>query len=404
MQLTLPTGRVPRLVPAMIDQGIYSAATLTVSLAAARSLTLSGLGSVALAFVTAQLISGVVRVVWADAPIIERIAGAAGVNGLLRSLLGVSLFLEVLGLLSLSVPHLLSISIGLLIAPIIMSYEAIRPRTVAQGGVGRLILIDSVLLLSAFSVAIFAPLVHRTTSINWIVFPLGYAVIVGLCVASVFPLRAMIGPSLLLSSWRNRAQYVVDYLLASGSSQISLIAVGIFLSASTVGEVRLASIAFGSVNIFITGISGLSISRAVEASSHGSAALFRFTTKVAALVSAVAIVNGLALWYIPANISGRVLGTGWHGDHHLIAAACVGYVAAAVATVPALWLRARGEISRQVVGRLLTSPMQIFAPIVLGAWRGAPGYFEGQAVGWLSTTAVTSGLIRKGGNSDSRLR
>lgn len=186
--------------------------------------------------------------------------------------------------------------------------------------------------------------------------------------------------------WRESLSYGVEFLLGSGTTQISTFGLGIWAHPAVNAALRGAGTLLGPVLTLSTSgrvllIPFLSRSR-VDQNSRSAAWRSTFVLLLVS-VPAVILIN-----LVPDSLLQVALGDTWDVAKAVLAAMSVEAVLALVSTVPFAGHRSEGAHRRTLLLRAVVSPFRLAVIILPGVWYGPVGAAAGTLVATVATTML----------------
>lgn len=372
----------------LADQALSSATNFGGSILAARALTSSGFGAVAVGFSLFLLVLGVSRA-WSSEPLVirysaslasdravavSRAAGSSVAIGLLAGVLIGTLALAFDGALR-AVLLVLAISLPFLALQDLWRFALImqgRQRSAAAND-GLWLLV----MLLAFAVSSRSGLSPAGAIACWAV---GALVAAGL---GLFQLRCR--PSVRALTWWTEqrdlgARFAIEFLVVIGVSYALTIGVAAIDGLDDSAGLRGAQVLMGPLNVLFMGVGIQILPVMVHQVHHRLDRVWPTAVITSAGLATAALVWGLGLLMIPDSFGRALLGESWTAAAPLLPAFGWMYVASAAGTGAFYGLRALADARRSLNVRLAVSPIVIAAGVSGAAIGGSLGAATGLAL------------------------
>jgi O-antigen/teichoic acid export membrane protein len=365
----------------LVDQVLSSATNFGGSVLAARALSSSGFGAVAIGFSVFLLVLGISRA-WSSEPLVIRysaslaiqrapaISRAAGSSVAIGILAGVLLAAVAFALDGTLRAALLVLAISL---PFLALQDLWRFALIMQGRQRSAAANDGLwllIMLLAFAIGTRSGLSPAGAIASWTV---GAVVAAGLGVAQLRcrPSRGA------LSWWAEQrdlgARFALEFLLVTGVAYALTIGVAAIGGLDDSAGLRGATVLMGPLNILFLGVGIQVLPLMVRDVSVAPSRLWPTATRTSVGLSAAAAVWGLALILVPDGVGQALLGDSWAVALPLLPVFTWMYVAAAAGTGALYGIRALADAKRGLRVRLALSPFVIAAGVIGVAIAGPIG-------------------------------
>lgn len=373
--------RLMRVGGSVVDQILSSGTQFVVTILLAHSASPKVFGAASAILVVQGLLLGAERALVGDVVLLRCRRPGADLRH--EGRMGLSLALA-FGLTCSAILLLGSVFIGgitgyllvvlAVITPITCVHDVLRSYAYGLRRVGDAVVIDGVWfgVQVAASVTLFA---LDKASAALLLYAWGLGAFVGLAVGLV---RIIHVPTLSgLREWvstdgSRAVSYLIDYLVSSGMTLISFLAVGIFIPLAEYGALRLAWVSMTPPGNMMAGVRSLTLGQLAEAHDRPRSAL-RLSNRIGAVLAAVVTVYGVALVAAPTKIGALVFGDPWPDARWLAAVVLVGEVFRLSSLTASDVVRIFGSGRLLVRTRLLSNGGMVVAMLGGGALFGAPG-------------------------------
>lgn len=209
-------------------------------------------------------------------------------------------------------------------------------------------------------------------------------------------------------AWREAAGYLrrhgalggrfaVDLLLTTGSSQVTVLAVGVAGGVAAVGAVRAGSLLFGPFTVALAGLMAGGIAEGARLAARAPHRLRPVLVGVSAGLLALSVGWGAVLGAAPASWGEALLGPSWAGAHRLVLPFTVVTAGTAVGSGAVLGLRVAAAARTALRLRLLAGTVTVAGGLAGAAAAGATGGVWGLAGGtWVNAVGSWWALGRRG--------
>lgn len=371
-----------RLYSGVSTNALSSIGNFAVSIAVARSAPIEEVGEFAIAFATYAFLTGLIR-----AGVCEPILGLEPrVEVLRNSVSRVSLLSLIFGLLTVvigiawSMPYLTIVGVTIH-ALSIFDYS----KTMNLAAFNRTIpLIQEAFWTLISVIAGFLVIFDRISSFQGFVIWSLSGSLIGL--VSAFLQKYRISPKWQLTSKDTKLSVAFggDYLLGSGTSQISTNIVGVFAGLTTVGSLRAGGTLLGPVSIIVSSASSLAIpylARGIAKGGSESTTRSLASTLIMMLATSPIL---LFIAFIPSNLGELILGASWIFAEPILPLLALEMGFISLMTVPFAGFRALQAGRATVIIRSLLAVLKI-GLILLAVSVGG-------VMAVASAMAVTSGI------------
>ncbi|WP_395154248.1 hypothetical protein [Ilumatobacter sp.] len=372
----------------LVDQALSSATNFGGSILAARSLTSSDFGAVAIGFSMFLLVLGVSRA-WSSEPLVIRYSAAiasdraAAVSGAAGSSIAIGLSAgAMIGAVALMFDGALR-SVLLVLAvslPFLMLQDLWRFALIMQGRQRSAAANDGLwllIMLSAFAIGTRLQLSPAGAIACWTV---GAFVAAGI---GLVQLRCR--PSARAVSWWERhrdlgARFAIEFLLVTGVSYALTIGVAAIGGLEDSAGFRGATVLMGPLNILFMGVGMQVLPFMVHQVRDQLDQVWRTAKLTSTGLAAVALVWALTLLVIPDRVGQVLLGDSWDVTAPLLPVFSWLYVVSAAGVGALYSLRALADAPRSLKIRLALSPLVIVAGVSGTAIAGPLGAATGLAL------------------------
>jgi O-antigen/teichoic acid export membrane protein len=381
-----------RLGWGVADQALSSATNFGVGIVVARSLPREEFGAFSLVFTTYLVVLGVSRSTTSE-PLLVRfsqVRRGEWQQGT-RASSGAALVLGLGG-------GVLSLVVGLAVG------GPLGDGLIALGAT-----LPGLLVQDAWRLAFFADTRGRSAFLNdavWVVFlVLGFVLIESWDLQSVGWYTLFWGASAGLAAlagsvqcgviphamsvrawWRRQKdlarQFVGEFVVRSGGTQLITYAVGGILGFTAVGALRAGQILLGPFNILFQGLWLVVIPEQVRLLRIGRSRLRSATMRISFALAGSALVYGLVAQLIPSEIGTALLGPSWKGARSVVLPLAVSMSGLGAVMGSASALRALGAARRSLQARAVTTLLLAIGGIIGAIVGGAVGTALGMAAGY----------------------
>lgn len=380
----------------LADQALSSLTNFAVGIAVARTVPIEQFGAFALVFATYSVVLGVSRALATDPLVVRhsRSTEAPDVPAERRATGS-------------------SLGIGLAAGAALLALSVVVPGEHRELVVALAVVIPGLMLQDAWRVLFFVRGRGRSACLNDLVWALALPVtfLVAMrhpsaasmtlawgaagCIAAGFGLlQTRLLPqvrqtvSWLRSNWDLSSRYLAESIVLTGTQQAYFFVIGAISGLGAVGEIRLALVVLGPVNIVIQGVGMAALPEVVRAAHRSRRSLLTSALAVSALVSLSALLWGLAVLTLPHNWLDWLVGTSWASASAVVLPLMLMQVLNGLNTGAYMGLRAMQQVNRGLALRIVSS-----ADFLLGATIGAAvGGATGAAWGLVVAGAMNSVL------------
>ncbi|SDK41822.1 Membrane protein involved in the export of O-antigen and teichoic acid [Arthrobacter sp. ok362] len=391
-------GAVKRVGWGLGDQALSSLTNFAVGILVARSVSVPDFGAYALAFSAYCFILGISRAL-ATEPFAVRfvIAEPEQLHRARAAVAGVALltgiaFLALAMMMSQMLPQeyrSLAVCLGAVL-PGLLVQDSVRQILFAAGR-GRSAfnndLLWAVLMVPAFAgVFLSGSASSATLILAW-----GAAATLA-AVVGCFQCRVVPGIG-LIKSWLNSqrglwAPFLVEGAAINGAQQVVFFAIGAFVGLSAVGEMKLALVLLGPVNVLVQGLGVVAVPEAARAIAAGRSRFLRVTSVFSLAVAFGALLWGLTVTLLPGSWGAALVGQGWLTASALVLPMFLVQVFNGAKTGAAVGLRGMGAASRSMWTRISTSSLVVVISVAGAAIAGVQGAAWGLVVAAALSTVL----------------
>ena len=371
------------------DQALASASNIATGVVAAKALDRQAFGAFGLAFVIYTLAVGLTRafvteplvslysIVRTDdsmRPVLRAATGAATDLGIAMAI--------VVGIMAAALGGVSWIAMGglALVLPTLVLQDAWRFCFVAWGRPRAAVVNDAIWCATqAVSLGILLTMTHLTllTIVLWWGGSGAAAGILGCVQAAAIPkLRSStrwIREHRQLS-WR----YAADFAIATGYSQVTLLALGAVAGLAALGAIRGALVFFGPIVVLFGG-TYLALGAEGARLKNVPRRLRRMMVYASCVLFLVAMTSLLLGLAIPSHIGRTLFGDTWIPARAVVVPVGLAVLGNCVAAGAVVGLRALAAAKATLRGRLAVAPVAVVAPLI-GAMSGARGFAVGMAI------------------------
>lgn len=179
------------------------------------------------------------------------------------------------------------------------------------------------------------------------------------------------------------ARYLTETLAMTGSQQVFVFLVTALAGLTAAGQIRLAQVVMGPVNVLLQGIGGVALPMAVAERRNGPRELRRFVFLMGLALAVVSLTWLMVVLLLPQSLLTSLVGHLWPQAAPLLVPVGVAIVAAAITNAPFVGLRAAMALNSTLTVRLVTSTVNACAGL---------GAFAGGALGAASALALAMGF------------
>ena len=372
----------------LVDQALSSATNFGGSVLAARALTSSDFGAVAIGFSVFLLVMGISRA-WNSDPLIIRysaahtsdrtiaISRAAGSAVAIGLLAGALVGLVALALDGAMRSVLLVVAVSL---PFLMLQDLWRFALIMQGRQRSAAVNDGLwllIMLLAFAIGTRSELSPAGAIVCWTA---------GAFVAAGFGLvQLCCRPSVAVLSWWTKhrdlgARYVIEFFLVIGVSYGLTIGVAVAGGLEDSAGFRGATVLMGPLHVLFMGVGIQVLPRMVHQVSDHLDQAWRTAKLTSAGLAAAAMIWALTLLVIPDSLGQELLGESWDVTAPLLPVFSWMYVMSGAGMGALYGLRALADARRSLKVRLALSPLVITAGVTGAAIAGPMGAATGLAL------------------------
>jgi O-antigen/teichoic acid export membrane protein len=387
-----------------MDQGLYSASNVVLTIVVARTVDAEAFGAFSLCYVLYLLLLGLARSTGSKPFTIERSLESDEVfRAQTRRLMGYGLGLGGLSAaLSLLVGRLVSgpLSDGLtvlaVLLPGLLLQDAVRGVYFARQQPRAAFLNDAlwiVLQVAAIATALVTldPPAMTLLMAGW-----GVPAAVAACVG-ILHLRALPGRPVLLGWLRPHAALAsplaLNLVLTAAPSYVAYLAMPAVSTLDQLAVVRGAYVFFGPLNVVYTGLALVALPAFVRAA--GAVSRRRMSTRVSAGLVAAAVAWGAVVVLLPDSVGRLVLGSLWDDTQATRVLLALSLVAEALLVGPEIALSSL-RLPRRMTGvRLVGALVTLTSSIGLAAVYGATGLAAGFVLGYWTAALLAQAEVRR---------
>jgi O-antigen/teichoic acid export membrane protein len=379
----------------LANQAFSSLTNFALGVLIARSVTPHEFGAFSLAFATYTLLLGLSRALTSE-PFVVRVShvrlavwrpAAAAAAGTATSIgvvggAGCVLF----GLATTGPTSQAFVALGLTL-PGLLLQDSWRFAFFARGSGGQAFLNDLVWALIMFP-AVVAFVATGHASMMWLTLGWGgagaVAGLVGVLQARVLP-RPALSARWLRAQRQLAAPYLGEFVAMSGARQLAFYAVGAIAGLAAAGAIRGAQVLLGPVQVLHNGARLAILPEAVRLGKSSVPQMRVVCNRLSAALSAVAMLGGAAVFFLPTALGRQLLGQTWGAAHDVAIPLAVMLAGGGISMGAVIGLRALAASDRSFSARMIVSVLQIAATIggafaggaVAAAWGLAAGVWAG---------------------------
>ncbi|GAA3518702.1 hypothetical protein GCM10022234_12740 [Aeromicrobium panaciterrae] len=385
-----------RLGVLTIDQAIAGASNVLMLVLAARVLPVASFGLFSIVFLTYGLIQGVARALVGDPMLMhsaeaeERAGDAIGASTILG--FGLAVFVLVGGV----VAHIWDSRLGdafLVLAvciPLLILQDLGRYLGFAMQRPARALVLDVVWLVLVLAGT--GVLILTDSDRLWVFIAVwaGSGAAAGLIMLwQLRTSRIRLSLDWLRETWSDSWRYLAAYTAAGGSALLTAVLTTAIAGAKAMGGIQGALLLQRPFVVFQIASMASGVVE-VSRSSKQSADVIRMGTRISALTTAVAVVNGVILLMLPDALGEGLLGDTWSEAHPLLLAsaaqiAMMGMMSGArsgLLGLRAVKLALRIDITKTVLIIVLTVVGVLINGALGGMWAVAIGHGIGAIIWW----------------------
>jgi Na+-driven multidrug efflux pump len=165
-------------------------------------------------------------------------------------------------------------------------------------------------------------------------------------------------------------------------------AIGAFVGLSAVGEMKLALVLLGPVNVLVQGLGVVAVPEAARAIAAGRSRFLRVTSVFSLAVAFGALLWGLTVTLLPGSWGAALVGQGWLTASALVLPMFLVQVFNGAKTGAAVGLRGMGAASRSMWTRISTSSLVVVISVAGAAIAGVQGAAWGLVVAAALSTVL----------------
>lgn len=382
----------------LLDQGLYSASNLALSVLVARQASLEEFGAFSLAYVVSVVVLGTTDGLIGEAlavtrgdhgeeevrPALASAAGAAVLVGAVAALAMGAVALVVAEPLRglLAAFALLQPALFLQSAWRFGAFTLRRPRTAVAN--------DAVWVgVQAVALVLVVASGHRSPPALVLAWGTGAvaAAAAGIVQFSLVPaLRGAL--AWLRDTVELGGRFAAEFLGTFGASQLALALIGAIAGFGAIGQVRGAQVLFGPLNTLANGLRVAAVPVAVRLRRRGGRHLDRFVLGVGALFTAAVVVWTGLLLVLPDAAGRAVVGDSWAQARATVPAMAANVITTGFAAAFVVGLRGLADARRSLRGRLGAGAVKVVGAVLGAAAAGGIGGAWGLAVAGIIGTAV----------------
>ena len=233
-------------------------------------------------------------------------------------------------------------------------------------------LLWAVLMVPAFAAVFFSGSASSATLILAWGAAATLAAVVGCFQCRVVPSIGLI-KSWLTSQRGLWAPFLVEGAAVNGAQQIVFFAIGAFVGLTGVGEMKLALVLLGPVNVLVQGLGVVAVPEAARAIATGRSRFLRVTSVFSLAVALGALLWGITVMLLPGSWGAALVGRGWLTASALVLPMFLVQVFNGAKTGAAVGLRGMGAAKRSMWTRISTSSLVVLFSVAGAAVAGLPG-------------------------------
>lgn len=397
-------GRFGRAGLILVDQGLYSASNLAITIVVARVADIREFGVFALAYATVVVIQGSVDgLVCEPFSVLHSTTGEADARPDLRRAAGAAV--------------LTGLALGAVMAAVGLAFDgATRTLVLAYAAVLPALLLQSFWRFACF--ALSRPQTAVANDIVWVtVQVVGLVVVIeggwntpttlvlawsaGAVAASLVGCAQLaVLPSLrkgygwLRDTAHLGVRYAAEFLGTFGAGQAALSVTGSIAGLAAVAQLRAAQVAFGPITTLANGVRVAGTPIAVRQRERGPAPLRRVTVVLGGGLALLVVAWTVLVLAMPDRWGEAIVGDSWAPAVEVLPAIAVNNVAAALAAGLLISLRALADARRSLRGRLATGGLRLLGAAVGAALAAGEGAAWGLAGGAVLGLGVLYGQYR----------
>ncbi|XTR51865.1 hypothetical protein ACOM2C_18185 [Pseudarthrobacter sp. So.54] len=298
-------GAVKRVGWGLGDQALSSMTNFAVGILVARSVSVSDFGAYALAFSAYCFILGISRALATEPFAVRFVIGEpedlhrarAAVTGV-ALLTGVAFLAMALVLSQMLTEEYRSLAVCLGVSlPGLLVQDSVR-QILFGAGRGRSAFNNDLLWAALMAPAFAGVILSGNANSATLILAWGAAATVA-AIVGCFQCRVVPGIR-LINAWLNSqrglwAPFLVEGVAINGAQQIVFFAIGGFVGLSAVGEMKLALVLLGPVNVLVQGLGVVAVPEAARALAFGRSRFLRVTSVFSLVVACGALLWGLAV-------------------------------------------------------------------------------------------------------------
>ncbi len=386
----LTGGRLGRAGLTLLDQGLYSASNLAITVVVARVAEVREFGVFALAYAGVVVIQGTVDgLVCEPFAVVHSEERGDPARADLRRAAGASVGL---GLVLAAAMAIVGFLFDGPTRTLLLAYALILP----------FLLLQSLWRFAAFTLS--RPGTAVANDILWVaVQVVGLVVVIragwntpttlvlawgaGAVAAAVFGCRQLgVLPSVagalgwLKETAHLGVRYAAEFLGTFGASQAALSVTGSIAGLAAVAQLRGAQVAFGPITTLANGVRVAGTPIAVRQKARGGNRLWLVTVAVGGGLATLAVGWSVLVLFLPDDVGDAIAGDTWDLARKVLPALAVNNVASALAAGLLVSLRALADSRRSLRGRLATGALRLVGAAI-GAVVAIPLPFIGAILG-----------------------
>lgn len=195
-------------------------------------------------------------------------------------------------------------------------------------------------------------------------------------------------------------RFVGEFLSSTGAAQLSLYIVGMIGGLGVLGQLRVAQLGLGPLQVIVMGWGIVAIPEATSLFARDPDLLISRIYRVAGAFALLAGLYGAAVYFAPSDFLSAIFGPVWLSARPLIPALAVGLAGSAMTITGSSAARAQGLISEGLKVRIVGSVLLLGLSVLGVGLAEAKGAAWGVGVGAVVTGVLFLGLAHGG----SRLR
>jgi O-antigen/teichoic acid export membrane protein len=173
-------------------------------------------------------------------------------------------------------------------------------------------------------------------------------------------------------------RFAGEFAISTGTTQLSLFAIGMVAGLDQVGRLRAAQVALGPLNVLFMGASMAAVPEGVRLLRASTRRLQRAMRGLSLGLGFAALGWGILAFFVPTGVGKAFLGQNWVGAHSLLIPLTISATAFGLVFGPVVGLRslaaARRSLRARSLDALMTATASIAGAVLAGAGGAAWGY------------------------------